>query len=266
MARSRFFITGSSDGLGSLTAQRLVSQGYQVVLHARNPERARDAAAACPGADAVLVADLRNIDEIKRLAVDADKLGPYDAIIHNAGVFIRSSGNAKDHSTSSQSQVRGKPLPATFTVNTLAPYLLTCLMAKPKRLVYVSSGMHAGGQPNVGGHGRLDLTASGYSDTKLHNVMLAKAFARQWPEVGCYSVDPGWVPTKMGGPSATGRIEDSIKSFVMLALGEDQEDWTNGGYFYNSRAQRPNAVANDEKLQDELLAVLGEISGVQVPE
>lgn len=251
---ARFFITGSSDGLGSLTAKRLVAQGHQVILHARNAERARDAAAACPGAKSVLVADLSSVDETKALAAEADKHGPYDAVIHNAGVYLGAE------------RIPGKSgLPTLFTVNTLAPYLLTCLMARPKRLVYVSSSMHAGGRPNLGVEEDKKILKSGYSDSKLHNVMLAKAFARRWPEVGCYSVDPGWVPTKMGGPSAPGRVEDGVDSFVMLALGEGEAGWTRGGYFLNSRETKPSAVADDVKLQDQLLAELAEISGVPVP-
>ncbi|KAJ4298330.1 hypothetical protein N0V88_003355 [Collariella sp. IMI 366227] len=188
---ARFFITGSSDGLGSLTAKRLTAQGHQVVLHARSADRARDAAAACPGAEAILVADLSSIDETNLLATEVDKLGPFDAVIHNAG----------------------SRLPTLFTVNTFAPYILTYLMARPKRLICVSSSMHTGGQPNLG----KQLPASNYSDSKLHNVMFAKAFSRRWPANGCYAVDPGWVPTKMGGPSAPGRVEDGVDTFVMLS-------------------------------------------------
>lgn len=248
---ARFFITGSSDGLGLLTAKRLITQGHQVVLHARNADRARDASAACPGAAAVLVADLTSTDETKALAADADRLGPYDAVIHNAGVYL------------GMERVPGKSgLPTLFSVNTLAPYLLTCLMARPKRLVYVSSGMHAGGRPDLRGK---ELLASGYSDSKLHNVMFAKAFARRWPHVGCYSADPGWVPTKMGGPSAPGRIEDGVDTFVMLALGKGQEGWTPGGYFARSQERQPSAMAENVQLQDQLLSELAGLSAVSVP-
>lgn len=256
---ARFFITGSSDGLGSLTAKRLIAQGHQVVLHARNAERARDAAAACPGAEAVLVGDLSSIDQTKELAAEADKLGPYDSIIHNAGVF-----RGVDHLTGKSG------LPMLFSVNTLAPYVLTCLMAPPKRLVFVSSSMHTGGQPNVGlpgdEGGNESLMGSGYSDSKLHNVMFAKAFARRWPQVGCYSVDPGWVPTKMGGPSAPGRTEDGVDTFAMLVLGNGEEGWSRGGYFANSKERQSSAVSDDVQLQERLLAQLAEISGVAVPE
>lgn len=249
---ARFFITGSSDGLGSLAAQRLIAQGHQVVLHARNAERARHAAAACPGAEAVLVADLSSIDETKALAAEADRLGPYDAIIHNAGVF---AGHDRGPSKSG--------LPALFTVNTLAPYLLTCLMAPPRRLVYVSSSMHRGGRLDTNTKAN-QLAGSSYSDTKLHNVMFAKAFARRWPNVGCYSVDPGWVPTKMGGPSAPGRVEDGVDTFVMLALGQGEAGWSRGGYFVNSQEISPAALAGDVGLQVHLLAELVAISGVTV--
>jgi NAD(P)-dependent dehydrogenase (short-subunit alcohol dehydrogenase family) len=250
---ARFFITGSSDGLGSLTAKRLVAQGHQVILHARNAQRARDAFAACPGAEAVLVADLSSIDETRALAAAADQLGPYDVVIHNAGVFR------------GVERIPGKSgLPTLFAVNTLAPYVLTCLMTLPKRLVYVSSSMHSGGRPNTNTT-RNRLVGSGYSDTKLHNVMFAKAFARRWPEVGSYSVDPGWVPTKMGGPSAPGRVEDGVDTFVMLALGQGEAAWTRGGYFVHSEEARPAAIAGYVELQDRLLAELAVISGVSVP-
>ncbi|KAL2148263.1 hypothetical protein VTH82DRAFT_2411 [Thermothelomyces myriococcoides] len=249
----RFFITGSSDGLGSLAARHLASKGHQVVLHARNAERARDAEAACPGAEAVLIADLSSVEETKELAAEADKLGPYDAIIHNAGVYM------------GMERVPGKSgLPTLFAVNTLAPYLLTCLMARPKRLVYVSSSMHAGGRPRLDGKGK-QILSSGYSDSKLHNAMFAKAFARRWPQVGCYSVNPGWVPTKMGGRSAPDSLDDAVNTYVMLALGEGETRWSRGGYFSRSREARPSAVVEDVKLQDQLLEELASISGVSAP-
>lgn len=249
---ARIFITGSSDGLGSLTAQRLIKNGHTVVLHARSAQRAADAQKACPGSAGVLVADLTSIDETKALAAEADRLGPFDAVVHNAGLF---TGFEK---------VAGKSgLPSLFAVNVLAPYILTALMARPRRLVYVSSGLHTGGKA------RLDsLEGSVYADSKLHDVMLAKAFARRFAGSGveCNSVDPGWVPTKMGGSSATGDIEESIKTFAMLALGEGAAEGQTGKYFYSSKEAQCLEAANDEAAQDELLRRLAEISGVEVPQ
>lgn len=243
---ARFFITGSSDGLGSLTAKKLIEKGHQVVLHARNDQRAKDAAAACPGSEAVLVADLTSIEETKQLAAEANKLGPFDAVLHNAGLYL------------GMERVKGKSgLPSLFTVNTLAPYILTCLMDKPKRLAYISSGMHRSGTVDIE-----NLPASRYSDSKLHDIILAKAFARRWPDVESNAADPGWVPTKMGGRYATGDINLSIETFVMLALGEGAAKGKTGKYFASARESRCAKIADDFGLQDELLEELEKISGV----
>lgn len=242
---ARIFITGSSDGIGSLTAKRLVTQGHQVVLHARNARRADDAQAACPGSHACLVGDLSSIEETKLLAAEADEHGPYDCVIHNAALGMGSTQGS-----------------SRFMVNTLAPYILTCLMEKPKRAVYVSSEMHRSGSARLE-----SLEGSGYSDTKLHNIMLAKAFARKWTDVQSNAADPGWVPTKMGGHGAPGDIQASVACFSMLALGEGEAKEATGKYF------RPNLKANscvkmteDEALQDGLLKKLAEKSGIKFPE
>src|ERR1043165_1089406 len=117
---ARIFITGSADGLGQLAAQSLIDHGHDVVLHARNSARARDAMKKTPGADTALVADLANIEETKRLAEQANVMGTFDAVIHNAGIY---NGSAKE----------------LFAVNVLAPYILTCFMNRPGRLIYMSS-------------------------------------------------------------------------------------------------------------------------------
>jgi NAD(P)-dependent dehydrogenase (short-subunit alcohol dehydrogenase family) len=84
---ARIFITGSADGLGTLSARALVKQGHKVVLHARSESRAKDAADACPGAETVLVGDLSSISETKKLAEKVNELGKFDAIIHNAALY-----------------------------------------------------------------------------------------------------------------------------------------------------------------------------------
>ena len=176
------FITGSADGLGQLTAKLLIDQGHHVVLHARNSERGRDALSKVKGADNVLVADLSSIEETIKLAEEINALAPFDAIIHNAGVY----------------RVASKLI---FAVNTLAPYILTCLIQKPKRLIYLASGMHLRGHPGLDNIAT-DISRISYSDSKLHVLILAMAIARKWQQVYSNAVDPGWVPTKMGGHGA----------------------------------------------------------------
>lgn len=263
---ARIFITGSSDGIGLLTAKRFVADGHQVVLHARNAKRARETEAACPGAAAVLIGDLSNIAETKALAAQAQALledrpgARFDAVIHNAGVY-----RGQDNAVS-----RDSGFPRLFVVNTLAPYILAVSMTSPlpRRLVFISSSMHYGGRPKLDTMPR-SVT---YSDSKLHSVMMAKAFARRWGKSIDVSVsaDPGWVPTKLGGRSAPDSIEDAVATYVTVALGEGEAkgsgDGAGGGvsgkYFVNSRMARPQPVADDEALQDELLAKLASLSGV----
>lgn len=189
---ARVFITGSSDGLGRMAAQLLIEQGHKVVLHARNEQRGREAMAAIPGAEKVLLADLSSIRETKRLAEQVNALDTFDAVVHNAGVGYRAARRI----------VTEDALPMEFAVNTLAPYILTALIHKPKRLVYLSSGLHQSGDASLEDLAWKERPWWGqqaYSDTKLHDVLLAFAVARHWPHVLSNALEPGWVATKMGG-------------------------------------------------------------------
>lgn len=138
MNMARIFITGSSDGIDLAAAKRLCDQGHKVTLHARNQDRASQAKAACPEAEEVLIGDLTSIAETKRLANEANARGPWDTIVHNAGV----GPSAPDRRT-------GDGMAMTFQVNSLAPYILTPLMEKPKRLLYLSSTLHSGGDASM---------------------------------------------------------------------------------------------------------------------
>jgi NAD(P)-dependent dehydrogenase (short-subunit alcohol dehydrogenase family) len=135
---ARIFITGSSDGIGQSVARQLIAQGHRVTLHARNPQRAQVATAGAPGAEGVLIADLSSIAETKNLAREANKTGAFDAVIHNAGIGYQESRKMTEDGISH-----------VFAINALAPYILTCLMDRPQRLVYLSSGLHTGGEPDL---------------------------------------------------------------------------------------------------------------------
>jgi len=192
---ARVLITGSSDGLGVLAARLLVAEGHAVVLHARSRERAGHAAAAVPAAEAIVVGDFSAIDQIHQVADQANQLGRFDAVIHNAGVGYRE--------TTRNATVDG--LERVFTVNVLAPYLLTALMLRPDRLVYLSSGLHRAGRPHLEDPqwtARAWDGTQAYADSKLLDVVLAFGMARRWPAVLANALEPGWVPTKMGGPDA----------------------------------------------------------------
>jgi NAD(P)-dependent dehydrogenase (short-subunit alcohol dehydrogenase family) len=256
---ARIFITGSSDGLGSKVAQRLVANGHAVVLHARNAQRAKDATNACPGAETVVTGDLSNISETKDVAEQINRLGTFDCVIHNAGLYRGPFRKTSDG------------IPALAAVNTLAPYILTALINRPKRIVFVSSGLHYSGSTSMDdilwakrGESKYDDQAA-YSASKLHNILFAKAFAKRWPDVKSNSLDPGWMPTKMGGESATGNFEDSVASYVMLAEGEEELAKKSGCYFTPGKKEAsPQEMADDVSAQDKLLEVCAEFSGVKL--
>jgi NAD(P)-dependent dehydrogenase (short-subunit alcohol dehydrogenase family) len=243
---ARIFITGSSDGLGCMAAKLLINQGHQVVLHARNTERGKQALGKVPGAEKVLTGDLLSIEETKKLAAEVNAIGHFDAIIHNAGVY----------------QVPNKQI---FAVNTLAPYILTCLIQRPERLIYLSSGMHLQGDPGLRDLSH-DTGRYGYSDSKFHDVILSMAVARKWPGVYSNAVNPGWVPTKMGGSGAPDNLEKGAETQAWLAVSNDKEAKVSGRYFFHMRENHFLPEAGNPVVQEKFLALCKEISGVGFPE
>jgi NAD(P)-dependent dehydrogenase (short-subunit alcohol dehydrogenase family) len=245
MGMERIFITGSSDGLGRITAKLLIDLGHEVVLHARNPERGKLALEKVPGAKGVLIADLSGIEETKRLAAEVNATGYFNTIIHNAGVY----------------EVPNKQI---FAVNTLAPYILTCLIQRPERLIYLSSGMHLQGDPKLRGLSH-DTDRYGYSDSKLHILILSMAVARKWPGVYSNAVNPGWVPTKMGGRSAPDDLKKGAETQAWLAVSNDIEAMVSGRYFFHMREKHFLPVAGEPEVQDKFLDFCKQITGVSFP-
>ncbi len=240
---ARIFITGSAGGLGHLAAKELVNEGHQVVLHARNDERGKEALEKVPHAEKVLTADLAIVEETKQLAENVNALGAFDAIIHNAGVY-RSSDDI------------------IFRVNTMAPYILTCLINRPARLVYLSSGLHMQGDPRLKG---FDTGRISYSDSKLHMVILAKVAARRWQGVYSNAVNPGWVPTKMGGAGAPDSLEKGYQTQTWLAVSNDIESKVSGRYFFHKKQKYHLPEADDAEVQERFLELCREACGISLP-
>jgi len=256
---SRVFITGSTEGLGLMAARLLVEGGHQVTLHARNTARAADARRALPEAAAVAVGDLSSIAAMRQVAEQVNALGRHDAVIYNAGIGYREPKRIETVDGLSQ----------LFAVNVLAPYLLTALIAKPDRLVYLSSGMHKGGDPGLDDPqwaARRWNGSQAYSDTKLFDVVLAFAVARKWKGVLSNALEPGWVPTKMGGPSAPDDLSLAPVTQAWLAVSDDPAAKVTGQYFRHQKLRFVNPAAQRTDVQEKLLSYCADLTGVPLPD
>ena len=241
---ARIFITGSAGGLGLAAAQTLLGDGHEVIVHARSAERL-DAVDALVGRGAsAVVGDLADMEQTRAVADEVNRLGRVDAVIHNAGVN------------------RGRHI---LTVNVVAPYLLTALIHRPQRLVYLSSGMHEGGRADLAGLDWSGRRGTGsYSDSKLFVTALAVAVARIWPDVYSNAVDPGWVPTRMGGRGAPDDLRLGHLTQEWLATSDEPEARSSGGYWFHQRLRTPHPAVLDPRFQDDLLAALARFTGVEL--
>lgn len=223
--KKRIFITGSTTGLGLLAGELLLKNGHEVVFHARSESSSRNPKYT------YVIGDLSKTDDVKSIAEQVNRLGTFNAVIHNAGVYTASSEEL-------------------FDVNVLAPYVLSTLIQRPERMIFLSSGMHLDGSIN------LNPQQCSYSDTKLFDLMLAKWFARQWPQTYINAVDPGWVPTRMGGNSATDDLIEGVKTQTWLATSSDPSALVTGKYFHHMEQRKSNPIADSEDAQKQLIQYL----------
>jgi NAD(P)-dependent dehydrogenase (short-subunit alcohol dehydrogenase family) len=255
---ARVFITGSSDGLGLLAARLLIEQGHSVIAHARSEQRSEQTRTALPGADQVVIGDLSSIEQTRGLAGQVNALGGVDAVIYNAGVgpYERRRVETADG------------LSHVFEIDVLAPYILTALIARPRRMVYLTSGMHRGGDPALDDpqwEHRAWRGSQAYSDAKLFDLTLALAIARRWPDVRSNAVSPGWVPTKMGGAGAPDDLVQGALTQAWLAVSDEPAALVSGGYFFHKQPQQPHPAARSPEVQDALTDYCGRLSGIALP-
>ncbi len=253
---ARILITGSTDGLGRAAARTLMDEGHEVVLHARSHERASAVDDLAPRSAGVVVGDLSSAVETRSVADQVNARGRMDAVVHNAGTYLTGSRSPTPEG------------PATvLAVNTLAPYILTAGIERPRRLVYLSSGMHRGGGGSLRDidwvERRWNSTLA-YSESKLYVTALALAVARRWPDVLSNAVDPGWVPTKMGGPGAPDDLELGYLTQTWLAVSDDPAATVSGRYWHHRQPRNPAREASLPAFQDRLADRLAELTGVSL--
>jgi NAD(P)-dependent dehydrogenase (short-subunit alcohol dehydrogenase family) len=253
---AKIFVTGSADGLGKLAAQKLIAQGHHVWLHARNAKRAADVRQEVPKAKDIIVGDFADMAQVRSVAGAVNKLGSLDAILHNAAIYQEPKRN-----------VTKDGIANLFMINSLAPYMLTGLIAKPKRLIYMSSGLHKSADFETEDYEFKNRTWSAmeaYSESKFQDVLLAFYIARKFPAINSNALEPGWVPTKMGGASAPDDLGQGADTQVWLATSDDIEAKVTGDYFYHKKLRAVAPAARDPRIQDRFVAYCEKISGVKL--
>jgi NAD(P)-dependent dehydrogenase (short-subunit alcohol dehydrogenase family) len=245
------FVTGSTTGLGSLAGERLRSAGHRVILHARDQDRAAALRRQLPNAPFV-VGDLSSLTETFDVVAQVNELGPIDAVIHNAGIY------------GGPINLTHEGIPATFAVNVLAPYVLTAKIPNVPRLVYLSSGMHQVRPVATDPLWRKRAWSGtlAYSESKFYVTALAMAVARLRPDIFANAVDPGWVPTRMGGSGAPDDLYAGAATQVALASGADAVAALSGEYLHHMTVRDPAAGTSNPEVQERLLKLCLELSAV----
>ncbi|MDB5614468.1 MAG: putative oxidoreductase [Devosia sp.] len=250
----RIFITGSTTGLGLIAGTQLLERGHQVIFHARNATRADELRDELPGNPQIVIGDLSSIDETLQVAAQVNDLGPMDAVIHNAGAGY---GGLTRRTV--------EDLPDTFAVNVLAPYILTAKINRPARLVYLSSSMHRV-RPNwddILWQKRAWNGSQAYSESKFFVTALAFAIARLNPQVFSNAVDPGWVPTRMGGQGAPDDLKAGAATQVGLVGGDAGPlSELSGQYLHHMTVTKPSEGTMNQQAQDQLLVLCAELTGI----
>lgn len=258
------FITGSTDGIGKLTATKLAKDGHQIILHGRNSEKLENTISKIKenttnNQISGFVSDLSDFKSIQKMTSElANAFSKIDVLINNAGVF---------NSSIEQNQ---NGLDMRFVVNYLAPYLLTSellLMLKNStspRIINLSSAAQTTVSIEALKGEETISTQEAYSQSKLALTMWSFDFAEQHPEINAIAVNPGSLLNTKMVQEAYGQYWSSADKGVDIlyevAVSEKHTE-SSGKYFDNDKgtfSKAHNDAYNQEKI-NELLAETNQI-------
>lgn len=222
-------VTGANRGLGYETGQQLLAKGLKVVLSGRDEDSLAQAAATlAPDKDRIMtvrmdVTDAKSIEEAHERI--SSRFGAVDVLVNNAAVLLFENEDALS--------IPPEGYRKTFDTNVFGVIEVCRVFAPPMaragygRIVNVSSG--------AGQLVSMSTYAPAYSLSKAALNAWTRILASSYRDKGVLvnSVDPGWVRTDMGGPSAPRSVREGADTIVWLAT--LPASGPTGGFFHDRR-------------------------------
>ncbi|MFL1896339.1 SDR family NAD(P)-dependent oxidoreductase [Aquimarina sp. 2-A2] len=252
-------ITGSTDGVGKLSALKLANDGHQIIVHGRNSEKLENTiseikAQASNDKVSGFVSDLSDFDSIKKMIAElSNELASIDVLINNAGVFKSSIKQNQD------------TLDMRFAVNYFAPYLLTNGLlsvlknsASPRIINLSSAAQSSVSMEALRGNETIS-SQEAYAQSKLALTMWSFYFAKAFPEITTIAVNPGSLLNTKMVQEAYGKFWSSADkgADIVCELAVSEKHIENSGkYFDNDKGIFSNAhndAYNQEKINQLLL-------------
>ncbi len=207
-------ITGSNKGLGFEAARRLLAQGQDVWVAARDPQAGARAAEEL-GARFVQL----DVTDDASVTAAAATVGPMDVLVNNAGI----TGARKDATDLTAQDVREVYETNVFgPVRVLRAFLPALLASGNGVVVNVASGL--GSQAAVRDPNRVESTvvAPAYCSSKSALVMLTTQYAKALPALRINAVDPGYTATDLNAHTGTQTVTEGTDVIVAMAsIGTD---------------------------------------------
>jgi NAD(P)-dependent dehydrogenase (short-subunit alcohol dehydrogenase family) len=206
-------VTGGNRGIGYELVKQLALNDFKVILASRDPDMGHEAAQKLKESNldvSFLVMDIGNQESIRQGAIAvSDRYGRLDVLINNAGVYL----DENEKLLNMEPSVLEKTMATNFfgAYHVIRSFIPLMEQQGYGRIINVSSeygAMSEMSSPGVGAYKLSKLTLNG-----LTQLVAAEMNG----DIKINAVDPGWVSTDMGGPSAPRTPKQAARSILWLA-------------------------------------------------